>query len=215
MRHRSPADASRCVDNDRDRRRWSRARSARTGRRLTSEGAGPDDACHTRKSMSSAETLPRSLNTNTSLPIRTRYFPGRPALAFVGRRGTTDQFMSALDRREAVALAGTDGAYNPFFFSRRPVDWLQGRRRPETVAVDGGRRYRYAGPGGLSAPAGSDETIVFGNGGGLMRCPPAEECLRTDEARSRCRRSRPSAAALCARREGRTVHNHGTPSIRE
>ena len=129
-------------------------------------------------------TTADALKTNTAIALS----PDGRTLAFVGRRGTTDQiYVRALDRREAVALAGTDGAYNPFFSPDGRWIGFGAADVLKRVAVDGGppvqicRAERLAG-----ASWGSDETIVFGNGGGLMRVPAGggtpEELTKLDRA---------------------------------
>ncbi len=154
------------------------------------------------------------------MPTAIALSPDGRTLAFVGRRGTTDQiYVRALDRREAVALAGTDGAYNPFFSPDGRWIGFGAADVLKRVAVDGGPPVQICRAEKLvGASWGSDETIVFGNdGGGLMRVPAGggtpEELTKLDRAAGEVE---PSAAALRARLEGRTVHrSYGTPSIRE
>jgi serine/threonine protein kinase/Tol biopolymer transport system component len=143
---------------------------------------------HVQISVSPAETLAPGRwieETATSIALS----PDGRTLAFVGRRGTTDQiYIRRLDRREAVALAGTNGASNLFFSTDgRRVGFLA-ENALKRIAVDGGppvqlcRVERIVG-----ASWGSDDTIVFGTyGGGLMRVPAAggtpEELTTLDRA---------------------------------
>jgi serine/threonine-protein kinase len=139
---------------------------------------------HVQVGVSPAETLPPR-PTLTAIALS----PDGRTLAFVGRRGTTDQiYIRALDRRDAVALAGTEGAANPFFSpnGRSVGFWAAGALR--RVAVDGGPPVQICQtPAAVGATWGSDDTIVFGTlTEGLKRVPASggtpEELTKPDRA---------------------------------
>ena len=112
-------------------------------------------------------TDPRGVNVAIS--------PDGSRIVYTAKRGTTSQLViRRLDRLEAMPIAGTEGAFEPFFSPDGQHIGFQTRSELKKVAVGGGPSVaicRLPGIGGIGASWDPDNSIVFarGNGLGLFR----------------------------------------------
>jgi serine/threonine-protein kinase len=114
-------------------------------------------------------TDPRGVNLAIS--------PDGSRIVYTAKRGTTSELvMRRLDRLDGTPIAGTEGAFEPFFSPDGQHIAFQTRNEMKKVAVEGGPSTaicRLPGIGGIAASWGPDNSIVFaeGNGLGLFRVP--------------------------------------------
>src|SRR6202049_3267447 len=92
------------------------------------------------------------------------------ALAYIGIHGGVSQvYVRALDAPEAKALSGTEGAFSPFFSPDGQWIGFFAQGKMKKVPVGGGAPLTVCESGIGGASWGTDDTIVFSDGGRLLR----------------------------------------------
>ena len=137
----------------------------------------PSQVMHVRLAVSPAQTLPSRVDmTRTAIALS----PDGRTLVFVGQHGATQElYLRPLDRREALPLAGTDGATNPFFSPDGHWIGFWAHNALRRVSLEGGRRYRCARPPKSWVPhGGTRRSSSAPSRVGSCACPPAEAPLR-------------------------------------